>query len=259
MIPLYQVDAFTKKKYKGNPAGVCLLEKWLDDNELQAIATEMNLSETAFLVKGEQSDYHLRWFTPNTEVRLCGHATLASAHVLFAEMGFDKEEIIFSTQEAGELRVLKMSHSYQMNFPLDKSNKLKTQEFENLINQKIHKAYKGTDDLLLIVKDQSAVKECMPNLVEMKKHNFRAVIISSVGDKRDFVSRVFAPNCGIDEDPVTGSAHTLLAEYWSKVLGKTEMLASQLSDRNGELKCIIKGDRVLIEGNAITVIKGELI
>ena len=259
MLTIYQIDAFTNRKFGGNPAAVCPLEEWLSDDELQAIANELNLSETAFIVPSDTADFHLRWFTPAAEVRLCGHATLATAHVLFSELGFEKETVRFSTEKAGVLEVSRSDASYTMNFPADSYSEFQPSNLDQLIDQRILSSFTGTDDLMLVLENEEAVRSCRAEFGQMKALDQRAVIITAPGDHKDFVSRVFAPNVGIDEDPVTGSAHTLLTVYWSDRLQKAAMEASQISARRGELKCELKNDRVLITGNAVTVLKGELL
>lgn len=258
MNPIFQVDAFTKEKFRGNPAAVCPLNEWPDDKVLQNIASEINLSETAFIVKNEDS-YHLRWFTPAREVRLCGHATLASAHVIFKHLNFQENTIKFTTQKAGDLFVSKEDDHYIMDFPADNYEVYNSDYLEYIVDCPIMESYKGADDILIITDSESSVQNCQPDLATIRELPCRAVIISSKGNEKDFVSRVFAPSCGIDEDPVTGSAHTLMTPYWSDKLNKNELHAEQISTRRGELKCEIKGDRVKLTGDAVTVIKGELV
>ena len=259
MLTIYQIDAFTDKRFRGNPAAVCKLDTWLDDESLQSIANELNLSETAFIVPAEDVDFHLRWFTPNAEVRLCGHATLATAHALFSELGFKKDTVRFSTEKAGILEVKRSGNSYTMNFPADSYSEFNASNLDQLVDQKIIGSYIGTDDLMLVLENEASVHNCHAQLEKMKELDQRAVIITAEGKNEDFVSRVFAPNVGIDEDPVTGSAHTLLTVYWSDRLKKAHLEAAQISARRGELKCEKKDDRILITGNAVTVLKGELL
>lgn len=259
MIPVFQVDAFASEKFKGNPAAVCPLNEWMSDDLLQKIASEINLSETAFFVKNANG-FHLRWFTPTDEVRLCGHATLATAHVLFSHLNYELEEILFSTQKAGELKVSKNNQGYTLNFPADIPFRIDEDLCSDFIDQAVVEQHKGLDDYLLILESEEAVRKCQANFHIMKsKAGHRAVIISAQGDNKDFVSRVFAPCVGIDEDPVTGSAHTVLTPYWSRKLSKTKLNAEQVSKRTGQLQCEIKGDRVLISGQAVTSIKGEIL
>ncbi len=249
MIPVYQVDAFANKRFSGNPAAVCPLAGWLSDEELQNIASEINLSETAFIVRNENG-YHLRWFTPLTEVRLCGHATLASAHVVFNHLNYNEDQIVFSTEQVGNLTVSKSGDNYIMDFPADKCNYFDKDELIKTVDCPILEAYKGSDDILIITDNELSVSDCQPNLSVIKQLSCRALIVSSEGKDQDFVSRVFAPSCGIDEDPVTGSAHTLMTPYWSNKLSKNKLYAAQISKRRGELVCELKGDRVLLTGSA---------
>jgi len=258
-LPIYQADAFTDTRYKGNPAAVCPLDSYPDDTLLQQIAAEMNLSETAFFVPDTSADFILRWFTPLTEVRLCGHATLATAHIIFTELDWKKDAIVFQTLNAGRLIVKKDADSYVMDFPADKPVPYEADYIDQLIDQKIKESYKGTDDLMLVLENEEAVKKCQADLKLMAGLEHRTVIVSSQGQDRDYVSRVFAPACGIDEDPVTGSAHTLMTTYWANQLGKTKLSAAQISERRGELICELKADRVFIHGKAVTVMKGELL
>lgn len=257
MIPVYQVDAFCSEPFKGNPAAVVPLESWPDDSLLQNIAAEFNLSETAFIVRNENG-YHLRWFTPTIEVRLCGHATLASAHVIFQHMNYSHHEIVFSTEGAGNLKVTRKGFSYLMDFPADMPQVYNDLNQRNLINQEIRGCYKGMDDIMIILETEKDVLECEPELAEIKQLDARALIISAPGNEVDFVSRVFAPACGVDEDPVTGSAHTLMTPYWAKRLSKQELTARQVSKRRGDLICKLQGDRVLLSGSAVTILTGEL-
>ena len=258
MLPLYQVDAFTGERFKGNPAAVCPLEEWLDDETLQNIASEINLSETAFIVNNKDS-YHLRWFTPASEVRLCGHATLATAHVLFKHLNYNGEEIRFTTQNAGELIVSQTADGYQMNFPADNFQAVEIANIENIIGQKVLASFQGLDDYMVVLEDENAVRQSEPDINGIKSLPVRALIITARGDTLDFVSRVFVPSCDIDEDPVTGSAHTLMTPYWAEILGKTSLKARQISRRSGDVDCQLKGDRVLLSGKAVTVIQGKLL
>ncbi|NNE26407.1 MAG: PhzF family phenazine biosynthesis protein [Saprospiraceae bacterium] len=259
MLPIYQVDAFTGQRFKGNPAAVCPLDGWLDDKKLQDIASEINLSETAFIVKNDDDSYHLRWFTPAREVRLCGHATLATAHVLFQHLNYGGDNLRFTTEKAGELLVAKKDAEYQMNFPVDNYLEADVPDIENIIGQQVKAVYQGTDDYMVVLDNEDAVRQAQPDIQTIKGLPVRALIITAKGDTVDFVSRVFVPSCGIDEDPVTGSAHTLMTPYWAKVFDKNKLSARQISKRSGDLKCELLGDRVLISGQAITVIEGRLL
>jgi PhzF family phenazine biosynthesis protein len=255
-IPIYQVDAFTSKIFSGNPACVCPLEKWMDDRILQKIARENNVSETAFFVR-EQDKYHIRWFTPLIEVDLCGHATLASAFVLFNHIGISGSKVTFYTS-SGELSVTKNGNMLEMDFPAQPPQKCGPPQ--NLINafEKEPIDVLCSQDYFVIFPEEEDVRDLRPDLAKLKELDLRGVIVTAKGDKADFVSRFFAPKVGVDEDPVTGSAHCALIPYWSKELGKVELHAYQLSDRGGELFCKAKGNRVLISGKAITYLEGNI-
>lgn len=254
--PIYQVDAFTEKPFGGNPAAVCPLKEWISDELMQNIAAENNLSETAFFVK-EGDVFGLRWFTPAVEVDLCGHATLATAHVLFDELGYEREEVNFETK-SGRLIVKKEGNRLLMDFPSDKMPKVEAPPilFQALGIEPTSNTYK-TDDYMVVLDKEKEVSALQPDFRLMKEVNSRGVIVTAPGDEVDFVSRFFAPQSGIDEDPVTGSAHTKLTPYWSDVLGKQEMEARQISVRLGVLTVRDKGERVEILGKAVTVLKGE--
>ncbi len=256
-IPLFQVDAFANAPFEGNPAAVCLLESMLEDEVLQNIASEINLSETAFLVKSGLGGYDLRWFTPVKEVSLCGHATLASAHILYNEAGV-KEEITFHTL-SGALEVTKTGMDiYEMKFPIDEAKPLYLKEIFDDVGFEFQSVFEGKDDYLLVLKDQKAVQEAKPNFAEIAKFGKRGLIITAAGDHYDFVSRCFYPSYGVDEDPVTGSAHTLLANYWCKRKGKNHFSAKQLSKRTGTLTCRVNNEHVFLIGKAKTIIRGYM-
>ncbi len=256
-LPLFKVDAFAEKLFKGNPAAVVPLDEWLDDELMQAIAMENNLSETAFFVPS-QLGFEIRWFTPKAEVKLCGHATLASAHVIFEEAGYPKDEISFGSK-SGILQVKKSGDLLQLNFPADKVTKV---DAPNAIIQALGKlpkaCYKGRTDYLLLYHSEKEIREMNPNFFSLAKTDARGIIVTAPGDKADFVSRFFAPGVGINEDPVTGSAHTTLTPFWAKKLCKNEFVAHQLSQRGGELICELQDDRVLIAGKAKTYLRGEI-
>ena len=256
-LPIYQVDAFTNSLFTGNPAAVVPLDKWLTDEQMQNIAAENNLSETAFFVK-EGDRYRLRWFTPTTEVDLCGHATLATAHVLFEELGYDEDDLVFKTK-SGILTVGREGEYLKMNFPAVEMPEVEAPDvlFRSLGIQPTSRVYK-TDDYMIVLDSEEEVAALQPDLKMLKEIPARGVIVTAKGDKVDFVSRFFAPQSGVDEDPVTGSAHTKSAPYWSKKLSKTELKARQISKRGGDLVCRMKGDRVEILGHAITYLKGEI-
>ncbi|MFT6322179.1 MAG: PhzF family phenazine biosynthesis protein [Granulosicoccus sp.] len=254
---IYQVDAFTEKIFGGNPAAVCPLENWLPDDLMQSIAMENNLAETAFYVSKE-NHFELRWFTPTTEVDLCGHATLASAHVIFST-GYTEEEIIFISPRSGELRVRRKEDLYTMNFPTDILEKVAApSELVEGLGISPLKVFKGKTDFMVIVENQAIIESLQPNFKLLEKLDARGTIITAPGQNSDFVSRCFFPQAGVDEDPTTGSAHTSMIPYWANQLGKTEMTAIQLSNRKGHLKCKYLNDRVEISGFAKTYLIGEI-
>ncbi len=257
-IPLYQVDAFTGKVFGGNPAAVCILEAWPDEAVLQGIAAENNLSETAFLVPLSQGRYGLRWFTPAVEVDLCGHATLASAFVIFSFVDSDLTSIDFETA-SGRLSVTKSGDPLSMDFPARKAVPTEApQLLSDALDMNPVEIYKSRD-LLAVFENEDKIKEMEPDfeLLKQMRDTF-AVIVTAPGSNCDFVSRFFAPNAGIPEDPVTGSAHCTLIPYWAERLGKKKLHAFQLSNRGGELFCEHLEDRVRISGHAVLYSKGEI-
>ena len=257
-ITIYQVDAFANKIFSGNPAAVCPLNEWLSDELMQRIALENNLSETAFMVK-EGEVYHIRWFTPTVEVALCGHATLASAHVLFKHLGYQKEEIIF-TCLSGELRVRKDGALIRMNFPVDPVEEIAlTAELTAGFVERPLKAYKSKKFYILEFETEEEIAKMRPDIRTIGEiKGVGGIIVTAPGNSVDFVSRFFGPQSGIDEDPVTGSANTTLTTFWAKKLGKKEMNALQLSSRLGVLSCKDLGDRAEISGEAVTYMIGSI-
>lgn len=256
-LSIFQVDAFTSELFAGNPAAVVPIEEWLTDEQMQNIAAENNLSETAFFVK-EGESYRLRWFTPTVEVDLCGHATLATAHVLFEELGYPEDEIVFKTR-SGLLTVGKENGRLRMNFPADDMSKSEAPDvlFKALGIQKTNEVYKS-DDYMVVLNSEEEVAALNPDIRMLSEVEARGIIVTAPGNNVDFVSRFFAPQSGVDEDPVTGSAHTKSTPYWSKKLGKEKLNARQVSTRGGDLICTMKGDRVEISGSAVTYLKGEI-
>ena len=259
-LTLYQIDAFANKIFGGNPAAVIPLEQWLDAPLMQQIALENNLSETVFFVPAANgiADFEIRWFTPEVEINLCGHATLASAYVLYNILGYEKPGIRFSSM-SGILQVSREENLICLDFPSWKPERLDIypSELSAMIGHaEIVGVYKYRDMLVELVNEE-AVKNCDPDFSLMKKHVDK-MIITAPGKKVDFVSRFFAPGAGIDEDPVTGSAHSQLIPFWSEKLGKNEMHALQLSKRGGELWCEQRGDRVLMKGKGVFYMKGEI-
>jgi PhzF family phenazine biosynthesis protein len=258
-IKIYHVDAFTDKLFSGNPAAVCPLSgTWPDDSILQSIAFENNLAETGFYLQ-DKSNYHIRWFTPSVEVDLCGHGTLAAAHVLYNYEGYKSDKINFNSR-SGILNVKKENDFITLDFPSDKFERIKmTEDITSCFDIAPVDAFKGKTDYMLIFENEDQIKNIKFDLVKICRLKSRGVIITAKGNECDFVSRFFAPQSGIDEDPVTGSAHTTLIPYWSGVLNRRELTAVQLSARRGFLFCRNKNDRVEISGKAKTYMAGEII
>jgi len=255
----YVVDAFTNTIFKGNPAGICFPEKELDTETMQNIAAENNLSETAFVTK-RTGYYNLRWFTPKTEIDLCGHATLASAFIIMNFIDTDASEIRFETK-SGTLITYKEKDLIVLDFPARKIKQIPVAaEMERAIGKSVLAAYltNASRDLILLLENEGQVKDADPDFELIKTLADHAVNITSKGDTVDFVSRFFAPNMGIAEDPVTGSAHTGLIPFWSERLNRKTMTAMQLSKRGGTLFCENCGDRVRIAGKAALYLQGEI-
>jgi len=260
-IKTYKIDAFTDKLFSGNPAAVCILDSWLSDELMQLIAFENNLPETVFVVPREQT-FEIRWFAPSAEVDLCGHATLASAYVLFNILNYPDSFINFFSPRSGRLAVEKKGDVLYLDFPTDKLDELSKEQsliLEKCIGITPLESYKGKTDYIALIDSESAIQNLQPDLIEISKLNARGLIVTAKGDNVDFVSRFFAPQIGINEDPVTGSAHTSLTPLWSKKLGKNKLVASQLSKRGGQLTCEYKNDRCLIGGKARLFLTGEII
>lgn len=256
---IYQVDAFTEVPFKGNPAAVCILEKEQTDKWMQDIAGEMNLSETAFLFPMDQG-YRLRWFTPYSEVELCGHATLASSHILWEKGYLDKSQEAKFYTKSGLLTAKLDGNWIQLNFPAKPVEE--TDAPEGLIEALgINPVYvgKSVSDYLVEVDSEEIVKNIKPDFTKLMNVNARGVIVTAKSTEYDFISRFFAPAIGIFEDPVTGSAHCRLGPYWKKKLGKDAFYAYQASKRGGILKMQVVGERVLIMGKAVTILEGELL
>ena len=256
--PLWQVDAFTQKPFAGNPAAVCLLDAYPDNATLQAIATENNLSETAYLVP-QGNDFQIRWFTPGVEVELCGHATLASGHVVLTVLEPDRSDVTFHSP-SGPLGVKRTESGYVMDFPARPSEPVDPPE--NLVaalgQQPTEVRRTRDDDYLCVYPDQPSVENLAPDFRALGEIGARGISVTARGNDCDFVSRFFAPASGIDEDPVTGSAHCALTPYWSARLDKARLTARQLSARGGEVGCEIRGDRVLLSGSAVSYLRGEI-
>ncbi len=257
-LSIYQVDAFTDQLFGGNPAAVCPLEYWLPDATMQNIAAENNLAETAFFVPNENG-YELRWFTPLVEVDLCGHATLASAHILYEHMGYPHPDIAFQSRNCGVLTVSKKDDLLTLDFPADDPKPCDIPEnLSQGLGVKVSGCFKGKTDYLATVENQEILDHITPDFRTIGTITARGIIVTCPGEEYDFVSRFFAPAVGVDEDPVTGSAHTTLVPYWAKRLGKTEFVAQQRSKRMGELRCRLDLDRVKISGKARTYLQGEI-
>jgi len=253
-IRLFQIDAFTDTLFKGNPAAVCPLESWLDDLTLQAIAAENNLSETAFFVK-RMEHYELRWFTPKTEVDLCGHATLASAYAIFSFLDTAVKAVRFQTK-SGWLSVERQDELLAMEFPARPGTRCEAPEILIEALGAHPKDCLLSRDYLVVFESEEIVRSVAPRMDKLAMLDCLGVIISAPGARSDFVSRFFAPKVGVPEDPVTGSAHCTLIPYWSGRLGKKKLHALQLSERGGELFCEHLGDRVRIAGRAVTFFEG---
>lgn len=255
------IDAFTDRPFKGNPAAVCLLNSEIPDERMQRIANEMNLSETAYLIRRE-TGYSLRWFTPQTEVDLCGHATLASAHYLWEEAGVTDSELLFHTK-SGVLTAKREGDWIQLDFPSEEAQECvpPNELIEGLHGTAYTFIGRNRMDYIAEVEDEAAVRNLQPNLNVWAKVPSRGVIVTSKSALPgiDFVSRCFFPAVGIDEDPVTGSAHCCLGPYWGSKLEKRELTAMQLSSREGYLKVTVQGDRVLLRGQAVTTLRGQLV
>jgi PhzF family phenazine biosynthesis protein len=255
---IYQVDAFTDKIFSGNPAAVCPLNEWLPDEVMQNIALENNLAETAFYVK-DGDRYQIRWFTPTVEVDLCGHATLASAHVLFHHENHEGNKITFYSYRSGILNVSKNMDMLTLDFPADSIREIEwPTAMHSGFSHVPKEAYQGKTDYLLVYESEDQIKNIEPNYPVIATWKVRGVIVTAKGNEVDFVSRFFAPQSGVNEDPVTGSAHTTLTPYWSDKLGKTELSAIQLSYRKGFLQCKNLGNRIHISGHARTYLIGEI-
>ena len=256
-IKMFQVDAFTSELFSGNPAAVCLLNQWLSDELMLSIAAENNLSETAFLNLSNEP-IGIRWFSPLKEVDLCGHATLAASRVLFDHLNYQSSDEIIFESERGHLSARIKNEMIFLDFPIDEPHVQKFSESEKLFGHEASAVFSGQDDYLFIFDEEKLISEIEPNFELISQLNKRGVIISARSKDYDFVSRCFFPNYGINEDPVTGSAHTLLAPYWSSELNKLDLRARQLSKRGGELHLTVNNDRVHIGGDTSIFFVGEI-
>lgn len=259
MIQSYIVDAFTSKPFRGNQAAVCLLEKPIDDSLMQSIAAEFNLSETSFLFPLAEGTWSLRWFTPICEVNLCGHATLAAAHVLLNECDVALDLLRFQTR-SGELTAKKLTAGIELDFPLTPTTQINNTDFFDSVDQNFVSLHQAGEDLLLELATENQVKSYQPNLSAIKQLDCRGLIVTAPGNGYDchFVSRFFAPRFGIDEDPVTGSAHCALVDFWNKKTGRTHFIAKQISKRGGTLDVELKENRVALRGNSVTTANVQL-
>lgn len=255
-LSLYQIDAFASKPFEGNPAAVCPLEEWLPDQIMQAIAQENNLSETAFFIP-TGNGFHIRWFTPICEVDLCGHATLASAYVLFNILGHKNDKVEFNSK-SGILTVTKNNEWLVLNFPAQPPVICD-------IPKEIVKAFDTapieclkSEDFIVVFEREIDIESAKPDMEQLKKLDLRGVIITAKSSRYDFIARFFAPKYGVPEDPVTGSAYTQLAPYWASKIGSKRFSVKQVSSRGGELSCEIVDDRVLISGQAVSYLEGKI-
>lgn len=256
-LPYHQVDAFAGCLFKGNPAGVCLMDEWLAAETMQSIAAENNQAETAFVTPGKEGIFGLRWFTPTVEIDLCGHATLAAAHVLFHHRKQTGDTVRFMTR-SGELAVSRTGELLALDFPSVPATTCESPpDLERALGKSPVFTAKARD-YMAVFESEEEVRSLRPDFAIMKRLDSLGVIATAPGEDCDFVSRFFAPGAGVDEDPVTGSAHCTLIPYWAKRLGKVELHARQISARGGELSCVHRGERVTIAGRAVTYSSGVI-
>jgi PhzF family phenazine biosynthesis protein len=258
-LQLFQVDAFTKSPLGGNPAAVCPLSEWLEAETMLKIAAENNLSETAFFVKGD-GEYHIRWFTPTIEINLCGHATLATSHVIFNCLNLEEKRIDFHSDRSGELSVEKTGDVLVLDFPKYDSTETEIdQKLAAAVGAAPRRMWETQGNMAMLLFDSEAeIRALAPDMSALAKIPYDEVIVTARGTEADFVSRLFAPRIGIPEDPVTGATHCSLIPYWAAELGKEKLYARQVSNRGGELFCELAGDRVKIGGNAALYLRGEI-
>lgn len=259
-IPLFHVDAFTERPFAGNPAAVCILASWKPDGWLQAVAQEMNLPETAFMVK-KADGFELRWFTPKVEVDLCGHATLAAAHILW-QQGLSSSDVICFATKSGTLKAMRCGDDIELDFPLTPETATEAPAgLLEALGTSAQYVGKSQFDYLVEVESEAVLRSLAPDFKRLATLSARGIIVTSTSanNRFDFVSRFFAPASGIDEDPVTGSAHCCLGDYWRRRLGKNEFTAFQASPRGGTIKVRVTSTRAFLGGKAVTVVKGELV
>lgn len=257
-IKIFQVDAFTDQLFSGNPAAVCLPDHWPHDAVMQSVAAENNLAETAFVIT-TGDHFGIRWFTPTVEVDLCGHATLASAYVIFNHTDYHRDEIIFISPRSGELKVRRNGKKLYLDFPADVISRCENHpELTKGIGLVPLEVYRGKTDYLAVLGSEAEVQDILPDFAAIEKLDARGLIVTAPGNSVDFISRFFGPQSGVPEDPVTGSAHTTLTPYWAERLGKTMLTARQISKRGGFLDCQNAGSRVYIGGEAQLYLTGEI-
>jgi PhzF family phenazine biosynthesis protein len=259
--PVFQVDAFAERPFGGNPAAVCVLEHDLDDVLMQQIAVEMNLSETAFLRRQDDGHWQLRWFTPTVEVDLCGHATLASAHTLWQELGAPDPRLEFETR-SGTLRARREAGGIELDFPAVRVQAAAAPDgLAVALGVPVQSVWRNRFDWLVELDRAGTVRTLQPDVSALGRLGARGVIVTAAADdhRYDFISRFFAPGSGVPEDPVTGSAHCALAPFWAERLGRTTLTGYQASARGGTVGTVVQGDRVLLRGQAVTVMRGELL
>jgi PhzF family phenazine biosynthesis protein len=258
-IPIFQADAFTSELFGGNPAAICPLTEWLPEPVMQKIAAENNLAETAFFVPFSEDEFQLRWFTPEYEIDLCGHATLATAHILYTQLGFEADSVRFHTQKAGTLSVTRNGDLYTLDFPARIAAPAAAPDgLAEALGATAPLEVLKSRDYMLVYDSEETIRNMRPDFAALAKYDTVGVIVTAKGSETDFVSRFFAPSAGINEDPVTGSAHCNLIPYWAEKLDKANLHAYQISARKGELWCELKGDRVLMAGRAVTYLKGDI-
>lgn len=260
MLTIFQIDAFTNRPFGGNPAAVIPLREWLTDQTMQAIAAENNLSETAFFVPIDEPDhYHIRWFTPTTEVNLCGHATLATAYAVFFCLKTAQSDRLEFKSRSGRLSVERQNEWLQLDFPADRLEAVELPDVAKTAFQKPPlEVLRGKEDYLLIYDSEQDIRDLKPDFRALGTIPARGFIAGAPGNRCDFVSRCFYPAFGIDEDPVTGSAHTTLVPYWAARLAKTTLEAEQISARGGQLRCTLAGERVLMAGQGRLYLEGKI-
>ena len=259
-LPIYFIDAFTENVFQGNPAAVVIVKKNLTVESMQAIAFENNLSETAY-VNITSSPYLIRWFTPTVEVDLCGHATLASARVLFDDyLPSDCSQVIFNSRKRGTLTAFKKGDLIYLDFPADQTEEVEQNKvIVDGLGEKPVKTYRGEDDYLAVFGDEEIIRTMTPDFKILSQLDSRGLIITAPGEEVDFVSRFFSPQSGVNEDPVTGSAYTLMTPYWHGILGKKKFSAKQLSFRSGDVECELFKSRVLVGGKTARYLEGEIL